>query len=239
MGKSISPLYQIRHSSGKFVESIIISASKASACLHITKHTISMSELITRLDHWLRENRPIFYASLSVGATPDEIKELEQCIGAPLPPLYSEMLKWRNGQTEEATSALHDMYTYMSTTDVIATVETMRDLRENDESFDDATWNIKWIPFLDNGSGDNICIDFYGSFGGKSGQVIEYIHDDYPRPILYPSIEVWLKTLVEALEADLYKEDGFLFVPRSDKNYSEFMTEHNFGYPIATPSQST
>lgn len=196
-----------------------------------------MEDLIVRFNDCLRVNRPEFYASLNDGAKREDISELEKAIGAPIPELYKKLLMWKNGQADDSSLALQGMYLYMSCSNIISTIEMMRDLRENDESFDDATWNTLWLPFLDNGSGDNICIDLNGSFGGKPGQIIEYIHDDYRRAILYPSFEAWLTTFVEALEAELYKEDEYLFVPRSDKTYAEFMTKHNFGYPIAAPTQ--
>jgi cell wall assembly regulator SMI1 len=189
-----------------------------------------MTKLITRLEAWLKEHRPAYYASLQPGATPEEIASLELMVGLSLPDLYKEMLAWRNGQAD-TSETFEGLYTYQSISSVISTIEVMRDLLETEPTATDEVWDSLWVPYLDDGSGNNVCLDLAGRFGGQSGQIIEYIHDDFVRPVMYPSFEAWLDTYVSAAEAGLLAMDGDYFMPTSEEIYHAYVREHNVGYP--------
>ncbi|MBN2148454.1 MAG: SMI1/KNR4 family protein [Anaerolineales bacterium] len=63
-------------------------------------------------------------------------------------------------------------------------------------------WNIKWVPFASNGSGDYYCIDLAPTTTGTVGQVIGYSHESGERNKLANSLAEYLNRLADLLEAN-------------------------------------
>lgn len=66
-------------------------------------------------------------------------------------------------------------------------------------------WSSSWIPLLDSGSEDYLCVDLQGTFGNPAGSVIQYLHDQPFRPALFPDFESWLRWLVTSLDNGMGK----------------------------------
>jgi len=62
-------------------------------------------------------------------------------------------------------------------------------------------WRQSWVPFLDNGGGDHLCLDLKAEDGGTPGQVLAFYHDYASRPIQFDSFAAWLTGLVESMES--------------------------------------
>lgn len=200
---------------------------------------LGMDQLIGRLDLWLGANRPEFHASLLPGADATSIDALEREVGRALPPLFREMLAWRDG-TGGVFPEREDLAvdgSWMSIADITETIEMLDGMAEVDEWEYDDWWCPGWVPFLWTISDDHLCVDLVGSFGGQPGQVLKFWHDDKERPIVYPSFEAWLNTFVEALEeAQLTTDDRYVCALR-DESYDAFVASRNPGYPIAAEAR--
>lgn len=199
--------------------------------------------LVARLDLWLRTHRPSYHAKLLPGASASRIAALERRVGSALPPLLKEMLTWRDGAGwardgagwvdvgDKENLACEGMW--MSIEEITEVMTMLDDMTMVDEWERDNWWCVGWVPFLQTIGDDCLCVDLVGSFGGRPGQVLEFVHDDGWRPIRHRSFDAWLQTFVEALEAGLLTadEDGFVRAADDDA-YDAFVAARNPGYPI-------
>ncbi|WP_374196413.1 SMI1/KNR4 family protein [Burkholderia sp. Se-20378] len=63
---------------------------------------------------------------------------------------------------------------------------------EPDPGIGDDWYNLKWIPFTHDGSGNHLCIDLDPADDGFSGQVIRVWHDDARRERIAGGFSEWL-----------------------------------------------
>lgn len=186
-----------------------------------------MHPLIVRLDRWIAENRPDYYAGLAPGVP---VGDLDALFGDRLPPLLRELLAWRDGNDDQAF--LHNK-TFMSAERIRSTADEMAAMVEAGEFDLPHWWSTDWVPFLLGAGGDNVCVDHGAALGGRPGQVLEFWHDDPVRPITHASFEAWLATHVEALEAGLLHEDAHgNYTALDDDAYDAFVAARNPGYPV-------
>ena len=61
-------------------------------------------------------------------------------------------------------------------------------------------WNTKWIPFVDNEQGDQLCVDLNPAKGGKKGQVIDWWHEKGAYKVVADSVGEWLAAVAKDLE---------------------------------------
>lgn len=191
-----------------------------------------MNTLVGRLDAWLAAHRPGFHAALNPGATPAALDALAARAGHALPPLLRELLTWRDGEPFDRFAGLAPGQVWMSITRITEELQLMDGMAAAGEFGSPDWWRRGWLPFLENGAGDLVCIDLVGSFDGEPGQIIEFVHDDAARTITYPSLAGWLGTLVEALEAGLLVEDYGDIVPVDEAALAAWVAARNPGYPI-------
>ena len=73
-------------------------------------------------------------------------------------------------------------------------------------------WHEAWVPFLEDGGGNSLCVDLKG-VDGPAGQIIEFWHEESDRPFRYGSIDEWLEHFLGKLEAGEWEvdKDGSLF----------------------------
>lgn len=188
---------------------------------------IETDNLIERLDKWLRENRPDYYLHLKPRATIEEVTKLENTLGLQLPIELKKFLYWKNGQDDD--SKFLENWTLLSCEDILAFWQSLTEWQENGTFDVENWWNRNWIPFLYDDTGNNVCIDMAGMFGGKPGQILYYWHDDNSREIIHESFYKWLETVVLAMEKDLM----YYCQPNADyDDYLEFLELNNPGYPI-------
>jgi cell wall assembly regulator SMI1 len=190
-----------------------------------------MQDTVQRLDRWLAENRPDYYAKLNPGLTDDELTALEQQLGNTLPEALKTLLRWRNGQAPGNRKSFYYNYTLMDAEDIAETIKTHNDLLASGDYKRANWWSPRWIPFLDNGAGDTYCVDTEGSFGGAQGQVLEFNHDYESRRIHADNLESWLETVSQGLEQGLLEYDEYGMEPVDDR-FDELRAEMNPGYPL-------
>ena len=191
-----------------------------------------MELLIKRLDQWLEEHRPAYYAKLQPGLSEDRLHEFERDIGFQMPDAFKELYAWKNGQHPTCSAALQHNRMFMSIEEVLDTHRMLNEFLEAGEFDHELWWSPRWVPFLDNGGGDRQCIDMGGAFGGVVGQLINFWHDWENRDIEYPSLEEWLEVFVTTLEAGIWREAGGDLRPVDSDKWHDFLAEMNPGYPI-------
>ncbi|WP_348538344.1 SMI1/KNR4 family protein, partial [Nocardia cyriacigeorgica] len=164
-----------------------------------------MHPLLTRLDRWLMLNRPAYRAGLRPGASADAIDALAARFEGRFPPLLRELLGWHDGEGADHRGALLGTWSLMSTDSIESTLADMAWLVDNDDMAE--WWGPDWIPFLDNGWGDCVCVDLAGAFDGVAGQIVEFSHDSEYRSITHPGLEAWLFTIVRGFEDGIFALD--------------------------------
>jgi cell wall assembly regulator SMI1 len=117
-----------------------------------------MEALIGRLDCWLAKNRPDYYVHLQPGATDAQLDAFEVQFSLKLPAAFRQLYRWRNGQDGMRSESLQQNFLFSSLEDISRTKELMDGMIGYD--FEDPRWwRCGWVPFLDNGAGDHLCLD--------------------------------------------------------------------------------
>ena len=133
-----------------------------------------------RLSAWLAAHAPA--DELRLRAPVEALDE----VPAPLRPLY------RVADGQDGASGLFDAYHFLTRAEASAE-KAMMDRLAKDEGWDEGWWSERWHPFASDGQGQLLVAD-------DEGAVIEFHHDDDPRPVLARSVEVYLEDFVTSLE---------------------------------------
>ena len=136
-----------------------------------------MTETWARLLRWCNE-----YIQPNVFNPP-----LSEATG-PLAPLH----QLANGQALDR--AIFDRFHLLSAEGCIAR-KTMLDGLAKTESWPATWWSFDWHPFAEDITGGLLVLD------AKTGEVIQFLHDDDARPLLGTSLEDWLSKFVARLES--------------------------------------
>ncbi|HLK69223.1 MAG TPA: SMI1/KNR4 family protein [Bryobacteraceae bacterium] len=174
-----------------------------------------LSGVWAKIDKWLKQNAPVAMGTLEPPATPQQLSQLETALGMPVPPDLLCSLQIHNGQKNTPRwTGLMEGWRLLGCGEIAEWSKTMaRLLVEGD--FDDAEaegdgqvkaewWNIRWVPFLESGSGDLLCIDMDPDEDGRSGQVIEFRHDEGDREVRERSFNSYLTQFASDLFDDVY-----------------------------------
>lgn len=165
-----------------------------------------MNPLITRLDTWLQQYRPNYYARLAPGASEAELADLERLIGHALPEEFRDLYRWRNGQAANSYEAFCDNRMFMSLETIATNWTMMKEMLEEGEFELPNWWRTNWVAFLENGGGDSLCLDMEGTFTGQPGQLLEFWHDWENRQVVWPNTASFLATLVASFEGGTWSD---------------------------------
>jgi cell wall assembly regulator SMI1 len=191
----------------------------------------SMPALLDRLDRWLRRNRPAYYSRLRPGASERDLMKFERNLGRNLPAGLRALYRWHDGQEAGCSSAFQYQQMFMPLADVRRASVALNQLYFDGEFSEMNWWSTAWLPFLDNGSGDHLCVDLDGAFAGHPGQVVSFYHDWDRRNIEYPSLEKWLQVFVTGTEADMWEENDGAFQPLDADQMRGVRSRLTPGYP--------
>jgi cell wall assembly regulator SMI1 len=169
----------------------------------------SVEELWTGITNWLQVNAPDLLATLQPGANEQEIAQLEQQLGVRLPNEYRTFLTLCNGQHDEALwfykgellSISSVKYQWQAWSDLLESGIFNDTYSQPDSGIRNDWWNLKWIPFTHDGSGDHLCLDLAPATGGTLGQIITMWHDSEGRELLFSNFTQWLTHLSAGLES--------------------------------------
>lgn len=186
-----------------------------------------MRDLWNRLERWLEQNVPDILPTLNPGASIQEIEAIQTILGMKLPDDYVASCLIHNGQNQESPGlvpsgmqgsiggtlmalGVRDDSLFSTVFGEWAMMKQIYDTDPNihlseggrlDQTVKDRWWVPGWIPIASNGGGDYSCLDLDPGEGGRWGQVIAFVHDDYDyRVVEAPSFRAWFDQLVEGLE---------------------------------------
>jgi cell wall assembly regulator SMI1 len=152
------------------------------------------------MDRWLATNRPGYYAHLRPGVSDAQLGAFEARFAITLPAAFHQLYRWRDGHDQQNSDSLvHNLM--FSPLEQAAHSKELMDGMIGFDFENPWWWRRSWVPFLENGAGDHLCVDLAAEDGGTPGQVIMFYHDWEHRPIRSPSLEAWLANLVESMES--------------------------------------
>lgn len=158
-----------------------------------------MTHLLSRLEAWLRTQRPEYWASLRAGTSDAALEAFERRFAVQLPESFKALYRWRDGQALTVSAGLYGNRMFSSLEDISDT-KAMLDQMIGTEFDDPAWWRTGWVPFLANGAGDHLCLDTRAEQGGNPGQLIAFWHDWNNRSTEAVSLELWLEELLRKAE---------------------------------------
>ncbi|WEH16554.1 SMI1/KNR4 family protein [Streptomyces sp. VNUA24] len=161
-----------------------------------------------RMETWLAANAPYTYAKLAPPAEPAAITAAEKAIGLTFPDPLTESLLRHDGTNHAVL--LPPFWMPLSTHDILETW-TMRteihasifgDTQDGDaEAEYGPWWHRQWIPFAENGGGDELVIDQRPT--RYSGRVGDAFHEEgchFPPHAMWASLPALLDMTATALE---------------------------------------
>ncbi len=195
-----------------------------------------MNGLIQRLDQWLQQNCPEYYAVLQPGVEQDLWLALEQSLGVALPNEFKQIYQWRNGDAircgQYERIGFWFPYNWMPHHSVLNARKTLNGLLDDGEFALESWWNSRWVPFFEFNN-NYLCLDMAGCWTGQIGQVLEFWHEDCDRRILAPSFRQWLEALMVGLEQGrlVYQVEAQRVVSTNENNTYTWLTAHLPNYP--------
>ena len=163
----------------------------------------------SRIEHWLAVNAPTLANDLLPGATDADFKAAEKALGKTLPDEFKALYRAHNGQRGMADGVFGEwrflpLKTSLSKWTMMKELTDEGTFKENTVSVKGpirATWwNVQWVPFGSNGSGNFLVVDLDPPKHGSVGQVVTYLHDADKRECVAAGIGAWLESLAADLE---------------------------------------
>lgn len=170
-----------------------------------------MQTTLARLEATLSRKRPAFFSGFRAGLSDDVLEKAPQSIRGVVHADLLALYRWRNGHPRDSLNgAFQNTMAFGSFEESLQAYSVLTQLQlAGDFEWHD-WWTAGWFPVLHGPSGDHLCVDAVGAFGGAPGQIIDFVHDDASRSIVAPSLSAWLESYCDLLDADLLDDDGCL-----------------------------
>lgn len=187
----------------------------------MSTNEVAVAKSLGCIGAWIeRHAPPEFFPLYRTPASPEAIAQAERVVGAAFHPLLRDMLLFANGATANAPSLI-DAFKPMTVDDIVSAhrflteefLEGRNIERDDNERIRAANgvrpiwWSARWIPFMQNGGGDYLCVDMDPARGGNVGQVVTYYHDESFRPKTAEDIGAMFARVAEGLDTGAYKFD--------------------------------
>jgi len=174
-----------------------------------------------RIESWIKVNHPSMISTLNIGATIQDLQQLENKLEQILPEDFKTFLSVHNGQTWthlnlfdgdrllDIENIFREWYGWKKMlpeidADCIANFGQSASSSPGKEIKND-WWNSSWIPITSNGSGDSYCIDLDPTSNGTRGQIIRMLHDNPSREVIAQSFRDWIYAFVNDLGKNVYE----------------------------------
>jgi cell wall assembly regulator SMI1 len=176
----------------------------------------SIKHLWQNFENWLSENTPHLSGFLHFGATQKEIEKVEEILEITFPHLFKNIYKIHNGQFIDKPGIFPEG-TMLPLNEIVRHWKILKKLKDEGH-FDGIKtdtpleikpiwWSEKWIPFIGDGSGNFLCIDFDPTNTGKAGQIIWFEHDIAEREIIDFSYSNWIEKTLQNMIKGKYQYD--------------------------------
>jgi len=166
------------------------------------------TKIINNLINAFEAKLDILNVFMNMGASTDEIENLQNTIKQKLPGSYIQLLKKYNG--EKRILGFMAGFGYSSIEDVIRDWAFFKNAPETQpaginqlKKIKNTLYSPKRIPFAHDGSGNFICIDYDPNFDGISGQIL-YLPAGDPEPIsvIADNFDNFLTLIIEKIESE-------------------------------------
>ncbi|WP_176050999.1 SMI1/KNR4 family protein [Burkholderia sp. BCC1644] len=154
-----------------------------------------------RIGHAIAAHPASLPGGLNGPADEHALAELHVALGSTLPDDVIDSLRLHDGQADP-DAVFTESDALLSAQEIVAQWSIWQKLvsggdfdgmtSEPDAGIRDDWYNLKWIPFTHDGSGNHLCIDLDPAEGGVIGQVIRVWHDDELRERVASSYAEWL-----------------------------------------------
>jgi cell wall assembly regulator SMI1 len=155
---------------------------------------------------------------LPAGASARAISQAEVVMGIEFPDDFRRLLlrhdgsgnyfisPYKVGGGEQSFLALKDVTaTWKGMVEIGADFEKDGEFGEQIGPIKQSYWNKRWIPFTENGCGDNIFIDLDPAESGSPGQVVDWWHEGGVSTFQSSNVREWLNEVVEQVKIGVYK----------------------------------
>ncbi|SEK12577.1 SMI1/KNR4 family protein [Achromobacter sp. NFACC18-2] len=150
----------------------------------------------------LQRDSPALLQDLNPPAEEKNLSVLQQTLSVDLPQDFLDFLRGHDGQKGEE-DPLFGSYEFLSSSRILDAWEFLKGQSQSSSTADEQVeaekgvksiwWDVRWVPFATNGSGDYMCLDMAPTDGGTTGQVISVWHDDGARKIRDASFAAWAR----------------------------------------------
>ncbi|AOR72966.1 molybdenum cofactor biosynthesis protein MoaA [Burkholderia stabilis] len=182
-------------------------ATAAAASASVADSTvIDVPQAWTRIERLIATDPARLPGGLNGPADERAIAALHAALGSTLPDGLLESLRLHDGQTDP-DAIFADSDALLGAQEIVAQWSIWQKLvaggdfddmtSEPDAGIRDDWYNLKWIPFTHDGSGNHLCVDLDPAEGGVAGQVIRVWHDDALRERVATSYAAWLASVAE------------------------------------------
>ncbi len=157
-------------------------------------------------------------SALPPGASANAIAKAEAAMRVKFPADFRKLLLRHDGSGEYFISPYKiggGGQTFLALKDILGTwkcmvgigfdFETQGEFGEQKGPIKTNYWNARWIPFTENGCGDNIFIDLDPPKEGTRGQVVDWWHEGGVSTFQSSGLREWLNEVVEEIKNGVYK----------------------------------
>ncbi|MBP0615726.1 SMI1/KNR4 family protein [Jiella mangrovi] len=162
-------------------------------------------------------------------ASDHQIDEAERRLGVALPPAIRRLYQLADGQPPDRIS-LWGAFQLVPLKDVVENAAFLNDefpdginVHDEDHAQIDVPpeiravwWSRGWIPIMENGGGDHVCVDLDPAEAGTPGQLLTYYHDETYRPLVASDMEALLRHLAERLRSGACRIDEHGLIEGAD-----------------------
>lgn len=164
-----------------------------------------------RLEQWCERHHPQLLETLNAGATPEEIAEVEETIGQPLPADVRESFAIHNG--ERGNNGFILGVKLLPIVSVLGDMQTWQEVESYNEEFRDSmsSWpegavqldysNRGWVPLTRDAGVNHIGVDLAPGLTGVVGQVIIFGRDEDRKCVLASCWAEFLADIATFLES--------------------------------------
>jgi len=177
-----------------------------------------IAPVLARLDAWYAGNLPPDQYVFNPPATAAQLDAFEEIVGLRMPRSYRQLYSWHDGENDDRWGHVYglpiltlkraaaDWQQWQKT--LVAFGGDRYPVRGGawpEGAVDPAYTNPRWIPLTNDGSSDNIGLDFDPWPNGRVGQVILYGRNEDVKVVLAESLGLFLDWIARLLESGNFR----------------------------------
>jgi cell wall assembly regulator SMI1 len=182
-----------------------------------------MKQYWERIEAWIKKNRPEFLDDLNPGATEEEFEVVEKIIQVHLPEDLKEFYRCHNGQKSEFEYSLFFGCDLLSLEEIARQWNVWKDVGADGVMNEDMEADMasmpegvikhlytseRWIPFIHDGGGNHIGIDYDPDEEGIIGQIIVFGRDEDVKLLAARTFTEFIDEFSRDLEQDGFMREG-------------------------------